>query len=38
MHKIWVTLLKHFGVIPEGMSTEEYHQKIDETFSENETQ
>lgn len=32
MEKLWVFLLKNFGVIPEGMTEEEYHKKVEEEF------
>ena len=33
MNGFWIFMLKHFGIIPEEMSTEEYHKKVEEAFS-----
>jgi hypothetical protein len=30
MHKVWIFLLKHFGVINEDHTEEDHHRRVDE--------
>jgi hypothetical protein len=33
LETIWIWIVKHFGIIPEGMTVEEYHEKIEKEYS-----